>query len=65
MDGNKRTGLLAGAMFLGYNGWVLDMDDDQLEAFALDIAGARERGKEPIGMPEIAERSRRGARRVA
>lgn len=64
VDGNKRTGLLAGAMFLEHNGSVLDMDDGQLVALALDVAGAREQGKEPIGVEEIAQRLRKAAKRI-
>jgi len=64
MDANKRTGLLAAAMFLEENGWLLDLTEDELEALALDVAGAREQGKEPIGLEEIAERLRKAAKRI-
>jgi death on curing protein len=39
VDGNKRLGLLATAVFLRINGYSLDLDDD--EAFELTMAVAR------------------------
>lgn len=55
-DGNKRTALLAAAIFLQYNGWRFELPDQDLEKLALDIAGDRARGAEPIGLAEIARR---------
>ena len=62
LDGNKRTGLAAAALFLEYNGCDLDLSDEDLLALALDIAGARDQGKQPISIAEAAERLRRASR---
>lgn len=64
VDGNKRTGLLAAAMFLELNGWHFHLPDDDMEALALDIAGDRKRGKVPIELDEIARRLRSASRRI-
>lgn len=64
VDGNKRTGMEAALVFLELNGWEVRLTKDQYVALALDVAGARERGKEPIGVPEIAERLKSGSRRA-
>lgn len=64
VDGNKRTGLLAAAIFLENNGWALGLSDDELVALALDIAGDRAAGKEPIGLAEIARRLEKASERV-
>lgn len=62
VDGNKRTGLAAVRLFLEYNGWDFDLPDEELEALALVIAGAREQGQEPIAITEISERLRSASR---
>ncbi len=38
VDGNKRTGLLCLIRFLAVNGFVLDVADDDLYQFTLDVA---------------------------
>jgi death on curing protein len=38
VDGNKRLGLLAAAVFLRVNGWLIDLTDD--EAFGLTMSVA-------------------------
>jgi death-on-curing protein len=38
MDGNKRTGITAGAMFLRLNGYHLTVSNKELEEFTLSIA---------------------------
>ena len=65
LDGNKRTGLAAAALFLEYNGWDFHLPVDDLKALALDIAGIRERGGEPIPISEIAGRLKDGSKRIA
>ena len=62
LDGNKRTGLAAAALFLQYNGWDLDLSDEDLVALALDIAGARDQVKEPISVAEAAFRLKHASR---
>jgi|GEM_PF-2064177 len=37
-DGNKRTGLLSGMVFLNINGFYLRANDKELEQFAINIA---------------------------
>lgn len=56
LDGNKRTGLAAAGRFLAYNGWDYSPPDHELVRLGLDIAGAREQGKEPLPVIDIAER---------
>jgi death-on-curing protein len=41
VDGNKRTGLTAAALFLQINGWKLDTSHEELESFVLEIAIGR------------------------
>ena len=41
VDGNKRTACAVLFAFLAVNGHELDVDDDELEAFALRVAGGR------------------------
>ncbi len=65
LDGNKRTGLAAAAVFLADNGWDFSLPEGDLLSLALDIAGAREQGREPISIPEIAERLREGSEPTA
>jgi death on curing protein len=38
IDGNKRTALIATATFLGLNGWVLRVTDDDLAAHVIAFA---------------------------
>jgi len=38
IDGNKRTGITAGAMFLLLNGYALTVSNEDLETFTLSIA---------------------------
>ena len=38
VDGNKRTGILAGRLFYNLNGWDLHVEPGDLVALALDIA---------------------------
>ena len=63
-DGNKRTGMEVGLIFLELNGWEVHLTKDEYVGLALDVAGARERGKEPIAVEEIAERLKSGSRRA-
>lgn len=58
VDGNKRTGLDAAVVFLRYNGWVVDLSQDEFVQLALDIAGEKAKGRQPLSVPEIAERLR-------
>jgi death-on-curing protein len=48
IDGNKRAGITAAALFLRANGFVLDADNPELETFALRVA------RRNIGVPEVA-----------
>ena len=64
VDGNKRTGMEAALVFLEVNGWQVRLTKDEYVALALDVAGAREQGKEPIGVEEIAQRLRKAAKRI-
>jgi len=63
-DGNKRTGMEVGLIFLELNGWEVHLTKDEYVGLALDVAGARERGKDPIGVPETAERLKAASRRA-
>lgn len=38
VDGNKRTGVVAAMVFLGLNGVEVDVDDDLLAEFVLQVA---------------------------
>jgi len=38
LDGNKRTGIAAAAMFLRLNGYSLEAANDELEKFTLEVA---------------------------
>ncbi|NPA90204.1 MAG: type II toxin-antitoxin system death-on-curing family toxin [Chloroflexi bacterium] len=38
IDGNKRTGIAAAALFLLLNGWLLVADNEELESFTLRVA---------------------------
>lgn len=40
VDGDKRTGVAASAIFLRRNGWLLDVSSRELEVFALQVARA-------------------------
>jgi death-on-curing protein len=62
LDGNKRTGLAAAALFLQYNGYDLNMGDEDLVDLALGIAGAGDQGKEPISVGEAALRLKQASR---
>jgi death on curing protein len=46
LDGNKRTGISAAALFLRANGWKLTAENAELEQFTLRVAA---------GHPELAE----------
>ena len=46
VDGNKRTGIAAAALFLHRNGWHLTVTNADLEAFALHVV---------LSSPEIPE----------
>jgi death-on-curing protein len=48
IDGNKRAGITAAALFLRANGFVLDADNPELKTFALRVA------RRNIGVPEVA-----------
>lgn len=63
-DGNKRTGMEAGLVSLELNGREVRLTKDEYVGLALDIAGAGERGKEPIEVEEIAGRLKRGAKKA-
>lgn len=41
VDRDKRTGVAASAIFLGRNGWLLDVSNRELELFALQVARAQ------------------------
>jgi len=41
LDGNKRTGIAAAALFLRINGYRLNATNDELEKFALGVAQSR------------------------
>jgi death-on-curing protein len=41
VDGNKRTGIAAAALFLRINGYWLEVTNDELEKFTLDVAQSR------------------------
>ena len=47
IDGNKRTGAMAAAVFLDMNGIALDVDDDDFTAMVLSVASG-EMDKEAI-----------------
>jgi len=38
VNGNKRTAVVAVAVFYGLNGWTLDMDQGEMVALAVDVA---------------------------
>jgi death-on-curing protein len=38
VDGNKRTGIAAAALFLRRNGWLLETSNEALESFTLRVA---------------------------
>ena len=40
VDGNKRTGIAAAALFLQANGYRLDVSNTELEQFTIDVARA-------------------------
>lgn len=40
VDGNKRTGITAAAVFLRRNGWLLSVSNRKLEAFTLQVVRA-------------------------
>jgi death-on-curing protein len=40
LDGNKRTGIAAGGLFLRRNGWGLSASNSELESFTLQVAEA-------------------------
>ncbi|MDE3089764.1 MAG: type II toxin-antitoxin system death-on-curing family toxin [Chloroflexota bacterium] len=48
VDGNKRTGLLCLLRFLAVNGFVLDVDNDDLYQFTVDVATSK-LSKDAIG----------------
>lgn len=58
VDGNKRTGMDAALVFLRMNGYSICLGVEDFVAFALDIAGDRAKGKEPLALEGIAERLR-------
>ena len=41
LDGNKRTGIAAAAMFLRMNGYQLNAKNPELEKFALEVAQSK------------------------
>ncbi len=41
VDGNKRTGITAAALFLGLNGFHLTADNLELESFTLEVAASQ------------------------
>jgi death-on-curing protein len=43
LDGNKRTGIAAAAMFLRMNGYQLNATNTELEKFALEVAQSKQR----------------------
>jgi death-on-curing protein len=62
IDSNKRTGLLAAAVFLRYNGYILQLSADDTESLALEIAGRRDRRS--LEVSEIAKRLESGSKRA-
>jgi death-on-curing protein len=46
VDGNKRLGLLALVVFLGINNMVLNLSDDEVFNFIMDIASGQHNGIE-------------------
>jgi len=48
VDGNKRTGIAAAALFLRRNGWRLTATNQDLETFSLRVASTRPQ------LPEVA-----------
>ncbi|MGB3903965.1 MAG: type II toxin-antitoxin system death-on-curing family toxin [Anaerolineae bacterium] len=40
VDGKERTGVTSAAIFLGRDGWLLDVSNRELELFALQVARA-------------------------
>lgn len=46
-DGNKRVGIVTALIFLDFNGFEVDVDEDVLEKFTLSIASG-EKSKEEI-----------------
>ncbi len=61
LDGNKRTGIASAARMLAINGYRVEMSREEHVALALDIAGDRKRGREPISVEEIAGRLKKAA----
>ena len=47
-DGNKRTGLLSGMVFLNINGFHLHANDKELEQFAINVAESDSQLKDMI-----------------
>ncbi len=48
VDGNKRTGMVAGALFLRQNGYALKADNEELVSVALGVAQSQ------VGLDHIA-----------
>ncbi|NIN69632.1 MAG: type II toxin-antitoxin system death-on-curing family toxin [Anaerolineae bacterium] len=57
VDGNKRTGVVAAAIFLIRNGWTLEVSNPELEDLALRVAGGE------LGVAETAQWLRQHSRR--
>jgi death-on-curing protein len=57
VDGNKRTGVSAAALFLRANGWRLAAGNADLESFTLEVATSH------LEVPTIAEWLRRQSRK--
>ena len=55
LDGNKRTGVAAGALFLLRNGRRLTLSNEELERLGLDVAGHK------LSLADIADVLRRGS----
>lgn len=55
VDGNKRTGVAAGALFLLRNGHRLTLSNDELERLALAVA------RRELSLVDVADILRRGA----
>lgn len=64
VDGNKRTGIDAALVFLRMNGYRIRLGAEDFVALALDIAGDKAKGKEPLALEGIAERLRAASRPI-
>ena len=58
LDGNKRTGITAAAIFLENNGYRITIAQGELESYAIHIARMKPE------LDEIAQRLKRGAKKV-